>query len=122
MYKKITKVIWIVLLFGFLFSSMFCNSVLAGWLAGWNYRKPIDVSGSGSTLNDYQVSITTTEAGTGSLISGGKLETDYRDLRFTDFSGDTQLSYWIESNVVSVTGFLVKISTILVSGTTIYMY
>lgn len=89
------------------------------WLTNWNYRKTITISNAGSTLSDYQVLITTDTA---TLISAGKMQSDCRDIRFTDDDGSTLLSYWIESgqNTAS-TKIWVKIPSIPTSKT-IYLY
>ena len=92
------------------------------WLTGWNYRKPITISNSGSALTDYQVSIT---VDTATLVTAGKLQSTCNDIRFTSSDSLTSLNYWIESgpNTVS-TKIWVKITSILASPstTTIYMY
>lgn len=70
--------------------------VLAGKLAGWNYRKPIvvDNSTNANILTNYQILVT---ADTQSLISAGKMKSDGADIRFTDTDEMTFLNYWIET-------------------------
>jgi alpha-tubulin suppressor-like RCC1 family protein len=63
------------------------------WLSGWQYRRPITINNPGSALNDYQVLV---NLDTASLISAGKIRSDYGDIRFTDSDGKTQLNYWNE--------------------------
>ena len=62
-----------------------------GWLAGWSYREPVNISSS-SALTDYQVLVT---VDTASLIFDGKMQLNGDDIRFTDSDGTTLLSYWI---------------------------
>ena len=47
-------------------------------------------------LHDYTVAIT---VDTQSLIAAGSLQSDGRDLRFTDADGKTNIPYWIESGL-----------------------
>lgn len=80
------------------------------WLTGWNYRKAITISNTGSALSDYQVSIT---IDTMALILAGKMRSDCGDIRFTDDDGSTHLNYWIESgqNTIS-TKIWIKIPSV----------
>ena len=90
------------------------------WLTGWNYRKPITISNSGSSLTDYQTSIT---IDTASLVTAGKLLSNCNDIRFTSSDGSTLLSYWIESGINSpATKIWVKIPSIANGNNTIYIY
>lgn len=100
-----------------------------GWLSGWDYRRAITIDNTGgSTLSDYQVSVT---VDTASLISAGKMQLDCDDIRFTDSDGTTdydcttgQGCYWIESGCnTSITKIWVKVPEIPASSQkTIYMY
>ncbi|MFA5087047.1 MAG: DUF2341 domain-containing protein, partial [Candidatus Paceibacterota bacterium] len=95
-----------------------CSASKTGnsWLSGWSYRKPITViNNSGSTLTDYQIKLT--------IVYDSKMQTDFRDLKFTDGTGTANLNYWIESKTDSATAVVwVKVASIPISGTTIYMY
>jgi len=94
---------------------------MSGWISGWNYRKPITISNSGSALTDYQVLVT---LDTATLISAGKMRSDGGDIRFADSNGNTLLSYWIESGInTSSTKIWVKVPSIPASSSkTIYVY
>jgi len=61
-----------------------------GWLAGWSYREPVNIS-SRSALTDYQVLVT---VDTASLISAVKMNASGDDIRFTDSDGITELNYY----------------------------
>ena len=80
------------------------------------YRKPISITGTGTALTNYQISVPVTYV-------AGKMNADFSDLRFKD-SSDNILSYWIESYVASTSAQAwVKVPSIAASGiTTIYMY
>ena len=92
------------------------------WLTSWNYRKPITISNAGSTLSDYQVSIT---VDTASLVSAipSKLLSSCNDIRFTSSDGSTTLNYWIESGCnTSSTKIWIKIPSITTGTNIIYLY
>ena len=88
------------------------------WLTNWNYRKPITISNTGSTLTDHQVLVTVD-----TLALAGNIQVGCADIRFTDNGGIIPLSYWIESgpNTTS-TKIWVKISSIANGNNTIYLY
>ena len=93
---------------------------MTSWLTGWNYRKPITVSNTGSALTDYQVSIT---VDTATLVTAGKLLSSCNDIRFTSSDGSNLLNYWIESGCnTSSTKIWVKIPSISPGSNTIYLY
>jgi len=88
----------------------------------WSYRKPVTISNSGSALTNYQVLVT---VDTASLVTAGKLLSNYNDIRFTSSDGSTIINYWIESGCnTSSTKIWVKVPSIAASPTTttIYMY
>ena len=90
-----------------------------GWLSGWSYREPVNISSS-SALTNYQVNVT---VDTASLISAGKMNASGDDIRFTDSDGTTLINYWIESGInTASTKIWVKVPTIPTTVTTIYMY
>jgi hypothetical protein len=91
-----------------------------GWLTGWNYRKAITISNTGSSLTNYQVLIT---VDTASLVTASKLLSSCNDIRFTSSDGSTNLNYWIESGCnTSSTKIWVKIPSISSGSTIIYLY
>jgi len=91
------------------------------WYDGtWEYRKPINITNSGSALTNYQVKVT---INTQQLISAGKMESDGDDIRFTTSNGITEIDYWIESGInTATTEIWVEVPSIPTTGTTIYMY
>jgi hypothetical protein len=92
-----------------------------GWMdLGWQYRKPITVSNSGSTATNEDVLIT---VDTLALVNEGKLQATCNDLRFTDSDENTTLSYWIESGCnTTSTKIWTRIPSLPSGGKTIYMY
>ncbi|MBU4298986.1 DUF2341 domain-containing protein, partial [Patescibacteria group bacterium] len=91
-----------------------------GWLSGWAYRKPISVQNSTSTLTDYQTKIQLNP----SNFDYSKASSTLADIRLTDSSGTTTLSYWIENASTTATSTIwVKVPTLTGSATTtIYIY
>ncbi|HDN01362.1 MAG TPA: DUF2341 domain-containing protein, partial [Candidatus Bathyarchaeota archaeon] len=97
----------------------------SSWLFGWSYRRKITITeNSGSTLTDYQVRIVL-DPSTLDDASDFFSKASYDDLRFTDYTGSNQLSFyielWDEANLKAVVW--VKVPSIQGSSTTdIYMY
>ncbi len=90
------------------------------WLTGWNYRKPVTISNSGSTLADYQILIT---IDTSTLVTAGKLLSSCNDIRFSSSDGSTLLNYWIESGCnTTSTKIWIKVPSIATGSNTIYLY
>jgi len=92
-----------------------------GWMdLGWQYRKPITVENTGSTLTNEDVLVT---VDTLALVNEGKLQSTCNDLRFTDSDENTTLSYWIESGCnTTSTKIWARIPSLTAGGKTIYMY
>ena len=69
------------------------------WLSGYNYRKAITLSRASGAVTDYQMKLIVREnAGAGADVDcGGKIQSGFHDLAFTDADGTTPLKYWIES-------------------------
>jgi len=112
----------ICLMLGLLFFSfIFFSQDVHAWLSGFDFRRAINITNSGSTaLTDYQVLIT---LDTQTLISQGKMRSDCGDIRFA-LADDTLLNYWIESGCnTTSTKIWVKVPSIPASSsTTIYVY
>lgn len=90
------------------------------WLNGWDYRKPIVLSGNSSTLTNHQVLITTN---TKDLITSGRMRQDCRDIRITDSDQTTVLNHWLESDCnTNITRLWTKVPSIPNTPKTIYMY
>jgi hypothetical protein len=103
------------------FSFIFFSQDVHAWLSGFDFRRAINITNSGSTaLTDYQVLIT---LDTQTLISQGKMRSDCGDIRFA-LADDTLLNYWIESGCnTTSTKIWVKVPSIPASSsTTIYVY
>lgn len=90
----------------------YCQCVDSGFL----YRAPITITNSsGNSLTNYQVLINIPYV-------AGNMNSDFSDLRFRD-SSCTDLYYWVESYTASSSAKVwVKVSSIPIGGTTIYMY
>jgi len=59
----------------------------AWWNSSWTYRKRINLTNDGSTLNDYILQI--------ELDWDSDMANDFSDIRFTD-SDENELNYWIQ--------------------------
>ena len=121
---KTKNALKVIIVFLLVFSMLVPSKVQgAGWWdTSWVYRKPINITeNSGSTLTDYQILVT---VDTQSLISTIKMRSDCGDIRFIDSDDSTNLSYWIESGINTLsTKIWVKVPSISASSTkTIYMY
>jgi len=84
-------------------------------LAGYSKRKPITLTNSGSSLTDYQISIT--------LYYDSDMKSSFDDIRFTSSDGVTELNYWTESVSAGISAvFWVKVPSIPNGNSTIYAY
>lgn len=71
------------------------------WLSGWKYRKGIIIENdSRNSFEDTQVKLV---MDTQSLIKGNKLQSDCKDLRFTNTDKTTKLDWFIEEGCNSTT-------------------
>ncbi len=90
----------------------------AAWFdSGWAYRQPVTITNTGSALTDYQVAIT--------LDSGfnfANANSDGSDLRVTDSDGVTSLSFWIERWSTGDALLWVKVPSVAVGDSTLYLY
>ncbi|PYI53965.1 DUF2341 domain-containing protein [Paenibacillus flagellatus] len=83
----------------------------------WAYRKPVQVTNGGaSVLYDRSVYVAKSALGTAALVSAGKLQPDFRDIRFADASGK-ELPFYMDKD-----GFYVNIRELATGGSTIYAY
>ncbi len=83
----------------------------------WLYQKSVEVSNAGtSQMLDRSVYITKTALGTDALQSAGKLQRDFRDVRFVD-GANRELAYYMDDN-----GFYVNIPTLSPGLSTINFY
>jgi hypothetical protein len=106
---------------------------MVNWLFGWLYRTSKVVNGStAGAQTNYQMKITLhagfgTDDATNMYLGNLGAFTDFRDIRFTDSTGTTLLSYWLDPSTlvagVSVDAW-VQIASIPASPstTTIYLY
>jgi PKD repeat protein len=96
------------------------------FLSGWTYRKLVTIAGSpDGVLTDYQMRFTIHRSeGTDSgenVYLGTNVKEDYSDLRFTTITNE-MLPYWIESSSASSAVVWVKVPSIPVTGTQMYVY
>ncbi len=87
--------------------------------AGWSYRSSVSVPNPGSvTLTDFQVQV--------QLNSGNfdfsRILSDGSDIRITANDGTTLIPFWIESLSSASASIWVKVPSLPVAGTTIYLY
>jgi hypothetical protein len=88
---------------------------------GWNYRRQITITNTGSTLTDYQVLVTLNTSIMGSPYCN--ISDDGSDLRFTNEANTIKYDYWIESwNNSGTSKIWVKVSSIQNGDSTMYMY
>jgi hypothetical protein len=93
----------------------------AAWLSGgWTYRKAIEITnGSGGELTDFQTKVS---VDTATLIEEGKMKADCSDIRFT-LANNSMINYWLDKDCnTSSTTFWVKVPSIPLSGTSLFMY
>jgi hypothetical protein len=72
------------------------TTVSSGWSGGltganggkWSYRKPVTIASS-SVQSAYQVRVLFTDVGLSALVSAGKVQSDYDDIRFSTSSVPT---------------------------------
>jgi hypothetical protein len=91
------------------------------WNPNWSYRKKINIGGTGTQLDDFQILIAANLTGE---YNNGKVLSGCQDIRFTNLSG-SELNYWVEGCDVTgnLSGFWVKVSRINATGNTgVYMY
>lgn len=82
----------------------------------WGHRKAVPVNGAAVNQTNYQLKITV-------AFIAGKMNSDFSDVRFTGSDGATPLAHWRETYTASVTAdFWVKVPSIPVAGTTLYLY
>ena len=65
------------------------------WLTGWDYRKPLVITGGASgAQTDFQLDIAIAHA-------AAKMQADFDDIRFTKTNGTDLIDAWLESKVDS---------------------
>lgn len=82
--------------FGITLLLLLVNVVVCGQLGGWGFRQPIQLNeqlGQGVSLFPVLLSLDTE-----SLIQGGFLAPDGRDLRFADACGQEVFPHWVEAS------------------------
>lgn len=99
---------------------VFSRLITSSGTAVWMYRTPITITNGGGVLTDYQVLVTFNHA---ALVSGNKSNADGSDFRFSDQSGVSFISHWIESGLNTATcKAWVKIPSVSSGSQTIYLY
>ncbi|MDD5688259.1 MAG: DUF2341 domain-containing protein [Elusimicrobia bacterium] len=98
----------------------------ANWYnENWAYRIPITIYNSTSTLNSFQVFISTKDMGSSTLAAirtAGKTNSDYSDIIFVDGSNNKINNYWITPSTINPNGVWLKIPTISTGTSTVFMY
>jgi hypothetical protein len=86
---------------------------------GWNYRRAINITNSGSALTDYQVLVTLND----SNFDYSKTNADGSDLRFTNYANSTAYHYWIETwNTAGESRIWVNVSSVPATESKMYMW
>ena len=87
---------------------------------GWEYRLPIYINNSGSSLNNHQISITLDMQ---TLVSSGKMNAFGNDIRIKDVVGNN-LPFWIEEGTENTTNTTVwvKVNNIAAVSDSIYLF
>ncbi|MFA6304434.1 MAG: DUF2341 domain-containing protein [Patescibacteria group bacterium] len=97
----------------------------AAWFSDeWHYRKQFDVFNASTTedLLDFQVELPTSTLALSTAWSAGKLRNDFKDLRFTDASGNL-LDYWFPDATTTMGSVYIKMPTLPKNATsTVMMY
>ncbi len=101
------------------------KTVLVQTLDNWSYVKSHTITGSSSTVTDYQMRIhvlrsTGTDSGEACYL-GTNVKSDYSDLLFTSSDGNTLL-FWIENSTEQEAYAWVKIPSIPTTGYTLKVY
>ena len=86
------------------------------WNSSWNYRSEVDITGTGTALTNYQISLPVT--------FNNKMQANFGDIRFVAADNATVLNYWMTNEKASTSAtFWVEVPSIAATGTTkIYMY
>jgi len=86
------------------------------WNTSWNSRSEVNITGTGTALTDYQISLAVTY--------NSKMQANFGDIRFVAADNSSVLSYWMTNEIASTSAtFWIKVPAIAASGTTkIYMY
>jgi hypothetical protein len=88
-------------------------------LPGWQYRVPVSITNTGSSVTDYLALVT---LNTQTLISSGKMRADGGDIRAYNASC-TSLGFFVESGLnTTTTRIWAKVPTLANGTTTIYIY
>ena len=86
---------------------------------GWNYRRAINITNSGSVLTDYQVLVTLNT----SNFDYSKANADGSDLRFTNYTNSAVYRYWIETwNTSGDSRIWVNVSSVPDGDSKMYMW
>lgn len=87
----------------------------AGWLSGWQKRKPVTITNSGSGQTYYQVRL--------SVTYDSDMLSDFSDLRFAKSDGSL-LDFWLQTKIDENSAIIwVEVDTLAGSADTIvYMY
>jgi hypothetical protein len=104
-----------------LFAVIFLASIVPMACAdpGWNYRRGINITNSGSDLTDYQVLVTLNTTN----FNYSKANADGSDLRFTNYANSTKYNYWIETwNSSGDSRIWVNVSSVSNGDSKMYMW
>ena len=99
------------------------------WLTDFTYREKMNYYEQSGAGTNYQVKITVYHDsgdgvdGVGAVCLEGNGQVDFDDVRFTDYTGDTELDYWREEYTASVSAtFWIEVTDDLGTYGRTYIY
>ena len=98
----------------FVFLILFQSTLTAQWVCDCEERVPITIEGNTEELNNYQVKL--------DIPAFAAINSSFSNILFTTDDKVTQLDHWTQAFNAMTGTVWVEIPTILVGGTTIYMY
>ena len=116
-FKMVTRVPIIIILIGLLTSQVI--TAQSWYDANWQYRSAVTVPPVAAVLSDFQVQI---KLNVGNFDFAKSLSPNGNDIRITDNNGTTLIPFWIESWTAENANIWVKVPSIPIGGTTIYLY
>ena len=109
------KLLFCLLIFGFIVMVPNVSAQCEGWLTGWDHRQGITIFGSSGAGTNYQVKLDVTY--------DAAMQADFDDLRVTAIDGVTELDYWIEDYTASTSAVVwVEVADNLNITQQIWMY
>ena len=93
-----------------------------GWLAGWNYRKTVTITGQAGAGTNYQVKLSIGDASGGDFNLESHCTSFPNDIQVTDNDQTTPLDYWVEDLTVDPIQMWVEVADSLDSNADVCVY